>query len=158
MRDPSFEAHAMDLCAQARAVHQHLHAELCALRASAIYSHKLHKQWSRFEDELLARLRAEEELLMPAFELAGGEQAARLRSDHQRIRELVLHLDRTFEAHMLDDQALTQLERLIKHNRGLAEQSILPWAQHCMPARNRREFRARLRSSEVPRGVQPVLG
>jgi hypothetical protein len=145
MQDPQNPHLCSEFMTQAIAAHARLSAALSAMRAARRVSQKLRDDWSHFEAELLNRLRAEQELLLPAFDLAHHAEAVRVRSEHHRLRELVITVEQALAAHQLDERALQSLQTLLERNRSFEERSLFAWAQQCLRPRNRSEFLERTR-------------
>jgi hypothetical protein len=143
------------ICAQARATHEGLQERLATLRADGCTS-ETSARWASFEAALLHYLRAEDELLLPAFDLDCYADAARVRSEHNRIRALLLTIATGIGAQRLDEAALDALGQLLDRSFQFEEARLFPWAQRCLRPRRRGEFQQRmwLRNG----ALQPVDG
>jgi len=150
--------HCSDFTTEAHAAHARLSASLCALRAARGVSEKLRRQWSHFEAELLTHLRAEEDLLLPTFGLFHHADAARVRSQHLAIRNLLVTIEQALAARQLDRQALASLQTQLDESGGFEERSLFPWAQQCLRPRQRGEFQQRTqrRASQHSRAKAPA--
>ena len=77
MQAPASSPFGSNFMAQARGARQRLSAALSALRTATRVSERMRSDWTKFESQLLHRLCAEEELLLPAFDLAHYADATR---------------------------------------------------------------------------------
>lgn len=136
-----------DFCSVGHAVHARLRSALGAMLAARAASTTVCRLWTDFEAELLDHLRAEEELLLPAFALCFDADATRLRSEHQQLRALVLAADKDFAAGRLNRELLHALDDLLARNSAFEERSLFPWAQHRLQPSRRGEFQERTRAS-----------
>lgn len=149
--------HSSEFMTAAHAAHARLSSSLSRLRAARGVSEVLQNRWSQFEADLLAHLRAEEDLLLPTFALCHHVDATRVRSEHLKMRSLLVTIDQALAAGQLDAQALASLQTLLDENGGFEERSLFPWAQQCLQPRQRGEFqqRAQYRASRL-RHAKPV--
>ncbi len=144
-----------EFCSTAHAVHARLHSASSALAAARAASADVRERWSDFEAELLDHLRAEEELLLPAFALSYDADATRLRSEHHQLRALLVAVDGELAAGRLNREALRALEELLARSSAFEERSLFPWAQRCLQPRRRGEFQERTRAQGRHRRRDP---
>jgi hypothetical protein len=136
-------------------MHEHLSTHsLFRARAHAAHSEQLEallklaettgKQRQRkalheLETALLAHLRAEEELILPDFGLLHATEAARIRAEHDQIRQLLMYSDgaQSEEAHWA---TLAQLSKLVRACSAFEERQLYPWAEQQLRASKKGEF------------------
>jgi hypothetical protein len=124
-------------------------------------AYELQSRWHVFEAALLRHLRAEEELLIPSFELARPDDAARIRFEHHRIRELLAELEHELERGVLDRECVARLVAMLRLCSSFKESQLYAWAEHELPARSKARVVDRIRGSSVPpvpRASGPVVG
>jgi hypothetical protein len=156
MQHPSTTLPCSEFMMQARAAHARLSSALSNLLEARRVNDRLCRQWAQFEADLLNQLRAEEELLLPGFDLAHHADAARVRNEHNELRRLLIAIEQALGACKLDEQALSSLETLLSRNRSFQEGSLFAWSQQCLRPRTRGEFQAR--TSERRRQQLPARG
>lgn len=106
--------------------------------------------WRLLELSLLDHMRLEAELLLPEFELALGSDAARIREEHERIRQLAIRLDDTPTPACLDSALVAKLLQLITDCAAREERVLYPWAELCLPRRKKGDFLQRAQALARP--------
>jgi hypothetical protein len=96
--------------------------------------------WLTLEGLLLSHLRAEEELLLPDFDLVLSGEAAHLREEHQRIRELMVQAGTTLCDTRIDATLLVDLGKRISRCAAHEERVLYPWAERYLRPRKKGEF------------------
>lgn len=122
----------------AHAVHTQLIQDLRTLTQRARATERGRSAWQALEAALLAHLRLESELLLPDLDLVRGNEASRIREEHERIRQLVVHLNQ--DSSTVDAEALTGLCDRVEDCVALEERMLYPWADLYLPQRKRAEF------------------
>jgi hypothetical protein len=84
----------------------------------------LQSTWCQFESRLLCHMDAEERYLLPLVEASHPAEAARMRLEHVRIRELVCELGIAIELHTARQPAIDALIKLL-HEHAQREDLIL---------------------------------
>src|SRR3954466_11053504 len=67
-----------------------------------VHREALRTAWEVLDQELLARLRMEEELMLPIMEMYTEAETTSLRSEHHRIRQLLEQLEIDLDLHQLN--------------------------------------------------------
>jgi hemerythrin-like domain-containing protein len=103
--------------------------------------------WQQLDDDLRAHLRAEDELVLPTFELQAGVEAARIRAEHHQIRRELDELGRELAGREIDRRRAERFLQLL-HEHLLREERVLyPWADSRLPRRMKSSVIARLRTN-----------
>jgi hypothetical protein len=114
---------------------------------------ELRNAWEAFEHALLAHLRAEEEDLIPCYELAGPNTAEHIRTEHHGMRELLRELGREFERNLVDRERVARLLGVLRTSAAGKENELYCWAESALRPRNKARVIDRLRAS--PLSVRP---
>jgi hemerythrin superfamily protein len=102
--------------------------------------------WLSMEAELLAHLKAEEELIMPSFSKVHPQQAARIRRDHDEIREELQQLGIALDLHTLRAERADAFVHSLREHASYEDEMFYRWAQSSLPEGERRSVFGRLRS------------
>jgi hypothetical protein len=105
----------------------------------------LYTAWSTLDDELRARLRIEEELMLPALELHAGREAACLRAEHHRILGLLDQLGVDLDLHQLDAERCREFLVLLRQHAERERRSLHPWADERLHSSKKGDVIWRLR-------------
>lgn len=151
MQAPASSPFGSNFMAQARGARQRLSAALSALRTATRVSERMRSDWTKFESQLLHQLCAEEELLLPAFDLAHYADATRVRHEHNELRALLVAIDASLAEQRLDGQALAALQRLLERNGSFQERSLFAWSQRCLTPSKLGEFQTRTQPERASR-------
>jgi hypothetical protein len=89
--------------------------------------------WSRFESELEAHMRAEEEHLLPAFSKQAPEEVAAIRADHAELRRLVAELGVGVDLHVLRATTADLLIARLRDHARREDRFLYPWAAANLP-------------------------
>lgn len=104
-------------------------------------------QWHALEPHFLRHLRAEEELLLPHFELSAPGDASHIRQAHQSMRALLNELGRGYEQDRHDPELLGRLIGLLHTCTRDKERRLYGWADRCLRPIRKAELIARLRTA-----------
>jgi hypothetical protein len=129
------------------------HAQLIQGLDDLSHSSRANEQramWRLLEPALLEHMRLESELLLPEFELVLGGDAARIREEHERIRQLAIRLNDTPPRACLDRASVAELRRLITDCAALEERVLYAWAELCLPQRKKGDFLQRAQALARP--------
>lgn len=96
--------------------------------------------WDALEAAVLGHLRLEGELLLPDFGLAADSEAARIREEHEGIRQVVVVLSGACPDAPFEVGALTELRRRLQACAALEERTLYPWADLYLRRRKKGEF------------------
>jgi Hemerythrin HHE cation binding domain len=97
------------------------------------------RRLQELETALLAHLRAEEELILPDFGLLHATEAARIRAEHDQIRQLLVRSDVAQGEEALR-ATLAQLSKLVRDCSAFEERQLYPWAEQQLRASKKGEF------------------
>ena len=113
--------------------HHRLEAMCRALLGSADAddARALTLSWNEVEAELLDHMAAEEEVILPSYELHDPDDAHRIREDHARIRTLLTPIGVEVELHEIRLARLRQLVAVLEAHATSEDARMYPWAaQH----------------------------
>jgi hemerythrin superfamily protein len=89
----------------------------------------LARRWRVFEHQLLDHMAAEEELLIPTYQLTSPEQAQELRADHILLRDILERVALDVELHTIRIERLKELVGLLRAHAHREELTMYPWIQ-----------------------------
>jgi hypothetical protein len=113
----------------------------------------LRDAWNELDDELRARFRVEEELLLPVLELVLHNEATRLCDEHHQLLEELDRLGVDIDLHQLESTRVQAFLRLLRQH-ALSEQTLLhPWADERLSHQRKSDliWRLRRRSERAPK-------
>jgi hemerythrin superfamily protein len=120
----------------------------------AVDPHVLAASWDELDAALRDHLAAEEELILPAYQLTAPEEGDTLRTEHARIRELLHEVGRGMQHHRISAERLRELVALL-HTHATREETVLyPWAERSLPPAARRALLLRIGDRLRPRSDQ----
>jgi len=129
-----------------RAQAHRIHAQLLASLRELARAPQTQAFWA-LESALLAHLRAEEELLLPDFDLAYPSDAAHVRGEHQRIRELLMRVGSGAHGQAPDPGVIEALCACLNECASVEEHALYPWAEQRLRATKKGEFMQRARAN-----------
>lgn len=97
----------------------------------------LRSAWHVFEAALHCHLTAEEELLIPRFELVSPADAARIRGEHRQMREQLAALEAEFERGVADRERIARLLGILRVSAALKERGLYVWAEEALRPRDK---------------------
>ncbi len=100
-----------------------------------------------FEAAILEHLAAEEEVILPAYELFDPEDAEALRADHARIREELTRAGIDTDLHAMRAERMEGLIAALRAHSAHEDAYMYPWAQVHLPLSGRRSLYVRLTRS-----------
>lgn len=106
--------------------------------------HALAARWRVIDVALRDHLEAEEDLIIPAYQLTSPEEADELRTEHARIRELLSEIDLDGRRHVLQPQRIRELIDLLRTHSKREDASMYPWAERNLPLAVRRQLFVRI--------------
>ena len=126
--------------------HHRLEATLRALleSADADDARALTLSWSEVEADLLNHMAAEEEVILPRYELHAPADARRIRDDHARIRTLLTQIGLEVELHEIRLARLRQLVAALEAHSASEDAAMYPWAAQHVALVSQRMLYARI--------------
>jgi uncharacterized protein (TIGR02284 family) len=106
-----------------------------------------HDEWVALEPAVLRHLEAEEEFLLPAFEVDDPCEAKAILDEHQQIRSMLDALGLALELHVLRDEQFDRLNQFLTKHVTRETASLYVWAG---AYRNRLLSRSMLRQIGAP--------
>lgn len=100
-----------------------------------------------FERAILEHVQAEEEVILPAYELFNPKDAAVIRADHARIRDQLTTAAIETELHKMRAARLTKLIETLRAHAAHEDRHMYPWAQVHLPLSQRQMLFLRLSKS-----------
>jgi predicted NAD/FAD-binding protein len=100
-----------------------------------------------FERQVLEHMRAEEEVVLPAFAEVDPEEAAALLDAHQALRKQLERTALDVELHAIRLESIRSLLAALDEHAKREDQKMYPWAQVHLPAPSREAIAARLFAS-----------
>lgn len=97
-----------------------------------------------FEHAILEHVRAEEEEILPIYELYAPAEARRIREDHERIRQWLTKLGVDVELHEIRLETMKELIAALRAHSTFEDKYMYPWAQLYLPLRARRTLFVRI--------------
>ena len=101
-------------------------------------------EYSAFERQVLEHMRAEEELVLPAYAKACPVDAAQIRAGHALIRRRLESTALDVELHSVRIAALRDLLAVLDAHAKFEDGTMYPWAQVHLPAPTRSALGERL--------------
>jgi hypothetical protein len=93
--------------------------------------------WRAFEATLHCHLAAEEEVLLPRFELVCPVDAARIRGEHRQMREQLAELEGEFRRGVVDRERIARLLGMLRVSAALKDNGLYPWAEQALRPRDK---------------------
>ncbi len=105
--------------------------------------HLLATRWRVLDAAIRDHMDAEEDLIIPGYQLTAPEEGDELRTEHARIREC---LDEVFDSriHVIRRQRLRHLLELLRAHAAREDASMYPWAERNLPLAVRRQLFVRI--------------
>jgi len=100
--------------------------------------------WNEVEAELLDHMAAEEEVILPGYELHAPADARRVRDDHARIRALLTPIGVEVELHEIRIARLRQLVAALEAHSANEDAGMYPWAAQHVALVSQRMLYARI--------------
>ncbi len=100
--------------------------------------------WDDLDASLREHMAAEEELIIPAFQLTDPEQADELRTDHARIRELLDEIGAHVHRQGVHAERLRRLDAALRAHAAREDVSLYAWAERHLPLVVRRQLVLRI--------------
>jgi hemerythrin superfamily protein len=100
--------------------------------------------WRQFETELLDHMRAEEDVILPAYEQVAPTEALAIRADHARIRDLVQRLGVEVDLHQIRLHTVRELLAALQAHADREDAAMYPWAEGQLPTSRLAVLRARI--------------
>lgn len=100
--------------------------------------------WSEVEAELLDHMAAEEDVILPSYELHDPDDAHRIREDHARIRALLTPIGVEVELHEIRLARLRQLVAALETHAASEDARMYPWAAKHVALVSQRMLYARI--------------
>lgn len=101
-------------------------------------------RWSEVEQLLRDHMLAEEELIIPAFQLTDPEEADELRTQHAQIRALIDEINTHIQRNGVHRERLRRLQAALRAHAGREDAELYPWAEHHLPVVARRQLMLRI--------------
>ena len=111
----------------------------------------LRDAWPAFAAALHAHLTAEEELLIPGFELVGPAEAARIRCEHRQIRQQLEEIERELGQDVVDRERMARLLGTLRVSAAQKEDGLYAWAEHALRPRSKARMVEYLRANRQAR-------
>jgi hemerythrin superfamily protein len=92
-----------------------------------------HATWSRFEQDLLNHIDAEEVFLLPTFERVDPRETAGLRQEHATIRYLLADMGVRLELHAVKEENVQRLVDSLRAHAAREEALLYGWAKDLAP-------------------------
>ncbi len=100
--------------------------------------------WDGLVASLREHMAAEEELIIPAFQLSDPEEADELRNEHAHLRELLDEIDEHVHRHGVHAERLRRLDTALRAHAAREDASLYPWAERHLPLVARRQLLLRI--------------
>lgn len=100
--------------------------------------------WRRFERRVLAHIAAEEELVLPAYEVDHADDAALIRRGHQGLGAILTPLAIEVELHVIRADTVERLVAALRAHGAHEDEAMYPWAERHLDAGARAAMAARL--------------
>jgi hypothetical protein len=112
---------------------------------------QLRSAWDAFEAALHCHLTAEEELLLPRFELACPVDAARVRGEHRQMREQLAELESEFARGVVDRERIARLLGILRVSAALKDNGLYAWAEQALRPRDKARLIESVRANGLVR-------
>ena len=106
--------------------------------------HVVAAHWRVLDAALREHLDAEEDLIVPAYQLTAPEEAVELRCEHARIRKLLDEIELDVRQRVLPTRRLRDLVELLRAHAEREDASMYPWAERNLPLVVRRQLFVRI--------------
>lgn len=97
-------------------------------------------RWRVLEAALREHLDAEEELVIPAYQLSAPEEGGELRTEHARIRDLLDEIEQDVRHQSLRADHIRALLDLLRAHSAREDASIYPWVERNLSVVARRQL------------------
>jgi len=114
------------------------------LREHGVNPHALAARWDELDAALRDHMAAEEELILPDFQLTAPEEGDALRTEHAQIRELLTAIGHDVQHHQIHTARLHQLVSLLHAHARREDAALYPWAEDSLPRPVRRQLLLRI--------------
>ncbi len=111
---------------------------------SADDPHALARRWRMLDDALRDHMEAEEDLIIPAYQLTDPEEGDQLRTEHAKIRALLDEIGIDVRQHGVHAKRLRQLVELLRVHSEREEAAMYAWAERNLPLVGRRHLFVRI--------------
>jgi hypothetical protein len=134
------------LCAVAAERHAELLAAFDALlrASSGDTPHELSSRWGVLDAALRDHMEAEEDLIIPAFQLTAPEEGDELRTEHAVLRKMLDEIGRDVREQGIHTGRLRRLVELLRAHAAREDAEMYPWAEHHLPVVVRRQLYVRI--------------
>lgn len=95
--------------------------------------HVLATRWRELDATLRDHMAAEEDLIIPVYQLTDPEEGDELRTEHARIRELLDEIGVDVESGALEAARMHSLVELLQAHAMREDTSMYPWAERNLP-------------------------
>lgn len=112
---------------------------------------RLRSSWRAFEAALHCHLTAEEEILLPRFELVCPADAARIRGEHRQMREQLAELEGEFRRGVVDRERIARLLGMLRVSAALKDNGLYSWAEQALRPRDKARLIESVRANAVVR-------
>jgi hypothetical protein len=113
-------------------------------RALSEDPHALATRWRDLDAALRDHMIAEEDLIIPAYQLSAPEEAVELRTEHARLRGLLDEVGADVQHNALHAERLRRLLELLHAHAKREDTSMYPWAERNLPLVARRQLYHRI--------------
>jgi hemerythrin superfamily protein len=126
--------------------HRELASAVLELTSTALSEdpHVLATRWRELDEALRDHMAAEEDLIIPAYQLSEPEEADELRTEHARIRGLLDEIGVDVRGHTVDATRMSRLVELLQAHEKREDTSMYPWAERNLPRVTRRQLFVRI--------------
>ncbi len=100
----------------------------------------LQEAWSAFETGLLRHLELEESTIIPLFAAAHPDDAQRLLSEHDRIRDVVFELGLCCDLHAVRKTAVERLVKMLRAHAEREDSTLYRWVDEHASVDTRRHL------------------
>jgi hypothetical protein len=112
---------------------------------------RLRSAWHAFEAALHCHLTAEEEVLLPRFELVCPVDAARIRGEHRQMREQLAELEAEFRRGVVDRERIARLLGMLRVSAALKDNGLYAWAEQALRPRDKARLIQSVRANVLVR-------
>ena len=126
--------------------HRQLEAACETLRACTYTDEpfELVVRFRSFERAVLEHLRAEEDSILPRYEVYAPADAELIRTTHAELRRQLFRIGIEVELHCVRAESLEELVKTLRAHAAHEDRGFYPWAQAHLPPRTRRELLRRV--------------
>ncbi len=111
--------------------------------------------WDALAASLREHMAAEEELIIPAFQLTDPEEADELRTEHAHLRALLDEIGEHVHRHGVHAERLRRLDTTLRAHAAREDASLYAWAERHLPVVARRQLLLRISHWLRRRGATP---